>query len=1011
MTTIIRNSIWSLLFGCILTTTAFAQPMTGRMLIRISPNAIAPVREAFSSIVSDDKHFDPQSCFLKDEAAIHSLFGIPESVKLFQLRPFVAQHNIALEALREKTNPILFANVKFATRIAETEGLHFLRTSEEKLSRWFEIIYIGLTPDQMMAILKKSSLIEVAEPRYSYPLCLKPTDPMIGDQYSLTEMNVFRGWDIQTGDSSMLVADDDIGVDWAHEDLRSSIYINPGETGLDANGLPKNANGIDDDTNGFVDDWHGWDFAGDNGNAPDNNPTATQDHGTHTSGIMAATANNKKGIAGVCFGARLLPIKCSDAIGSGVSFGYEGMVYAADMGASIVNNSWGGTNFSDVGQDIVNYVTGKNCLVVAAAGNSGHEEDLYPASFKHVLSVGATSPGHQFASDFSSYSIYVDVCAPGSNVLSTVPNNGYRNLTGTSMASPNASGVAALVRKQFPSLLPDQVIERLRVTCDPILNNPQPGETGGGIINAVTALDTSKELHSVRIVDVKIDDENHDGMLTAGESAFVTLYVKNYLDPVINLSGEVQIPNTSGVSSLNTSLQFGDVNTLDTTENSFETFKISIASNNTTSNRIIRLPVHFSSKASNYFDSDYFSFTINPSYLDLNKNNVTATIDSKSGIGYNDAPRNSQGSGFVWTKAPSQIVPEGKNIVFMAGLMIATSPEHMATLSPSPGSDSYADQDFTATSPVHYVLTPDHAKAIQEIESSYNDAKDPVTDSFGHANEVGVSIRQRSYEFGEGGAADAIVLDYLISHRDSDSSIKASDLTVASLFMDWDIGPNGVLNLAYVSPLDTAIAVTRRLDPNFPFVGIKLISDLPYIGKPGEETTAINFYALDNDGSNGSASTYSGFDNEEKWLTMITPRPLAGPRDVSMIYGVKDLPLATKGSANLTFVIAFGTDDASLKSAIDKTEALWKGTASVHSAPSTTSLLMYPNPTNDVVHLNWSATGKASISVVDILGRKLLTKEVIGTSTTLDLSVVPDGSYRIILETSDGTYSKSIIKQ
>lgn len=1011
MSKISRISIWSVVFACFLAAGAVAQPIAGRMLVRISPDAIGSVREAFSSVVSDDSHFDPQQCAVKDEAVIRSLFGIPASIKLFQLRPFIAQHNIALQALRERTNPILFAQTKFATRIVETEELHFLRTSEEKISRWFEIIYIGATPEQFAAILKKSSLIEAVEPRYSYPLCLKPTDPMIGDQYALAEMNMFKAWDIQTADDSMLVADDDIGVDWAHEDLRDAIFLNTGESGTDANGLPKNANGIDDDTNGFIDDWHGWDFAGDDDSAPDNNPTATAEHGTHTSGIMAATANNKKGVAGVCFGAKLLPIKCSGAFGTGVAFGYEGMVYAADMKASVVNNSWGGTNFSDVGQDIVDYVTGKNCLVVAAAGNASHEEDLYPASFKHVLSVGSTAINHTFSSDFSSYSIKVDVCAPGSNILSTVPNNNYRDLMGTSMAAPNAAAVAALVRRHFPELTTDQVIERLRVTCDPINNNPHPGLTGGGVVNALTALGSTKELHSVRIVDVKIEDDNDDGMLMAGESAFVTLYVKNYLDPVVKLSAEVEIPNTSGVTASNTLLQFGDVNTLDTSWNALETFKITIASSNDLSNRIIRLPVHFFSKTSNYFDTDYFSFTINPNYLDLNTNNVTATIDSKGGIGYNDAPRNSQGSGFVWKKAPTSISAEGKSIMFLAGLMIATGPDHMVTLSPSSGSDSYADQDFTTTSPVHYVFPPDHPKAIQEIECSYNDAKDSSSDPAGHANEVGVSVRQRSYEFGEGDAENAVVLDYLISHRETDSLIQASDLTVASLFMDWDIGPNGVLNFAYVSPLDTAIAVTRRLDLNFPYVGIKLISDLPYIGKPDEETTTINFYALDNDGSNGSASTYSGYDKDEKWLTMITPRPVAGPRDVSMIYGVKDLPLAAKGSANLTFVIAFGTDDASLKSAIDKAEQLWKGTTAVHTAPPTTAFHLYPNPATDIIHLNWFGTGKTMLSMFDVLGRKVMTKEIMGSTTTLDLSAISNGSYRIVLETPQGTVTKNIVKQ
>jgi hypothetical protein len=231
--------------------------------------------------------------------------------------------------------------------------------------------------------------------------------------------------------------------------------------------------------------------------------------------------------------------------------------------------------------------------------------------------------------------------------------------------------------------------------------------------------------------------------------------------------------------------------------------------------------------------------------------------------------------------------------------------------------------------------------------------------------------------------------------------------------MDWDIGPNGAMNIAAISPLDSTIAYARRLDPNFPLVGIKLISELPVYGTPTDpEVSTLNFYALDNDGSNGSASTYSGFDQNEKWETMITPRAMAGPRDISMIYGVKDLPLASKDSVNLTFVLAFAVDDAGLKAAIDKAEELWKGTAAVGKSPdASTSFNIFPNPTTDILRVNWDGSTKASISVVDVLGRKIVTNEATGTSAALDLSGISNGSYRFVLETEQGSFTKNIIKQ
>src|SRR5262249_48610015 len=152
------------------------------------------------------------------------------------------------------------------------------------------------------------------------------------------------------GDTTVLIGIVDTGVQWDHPDLAANIWINPGEWGPDGHGGFKQSNGIDDDSDGYVDDYHGWDFMGaDYANpVPDNDPgphSTLLAHGTHVAGIADAATNNITGIAGVGFTCRIIPVKTSadnDNRGGGpfIERGFEGIVYAADRGARVINCSW-----------------------------------------------------------------------------------------------------------------------------------------------------------------------------------------------------------------------------------------------------------------------------------------------------------------------------------------------------------------------------------------------------------------------------------------------------------------------------------------------------------------------------------------------------------------------------------------------------------------------------------------------------------------------------------------------
>ncbi len=976
--------------------TAFAQQqfMPGRILLRIKPEAVASFRQAFESPVIHALLFDAQKFSLKDQEAIKSLLSISSSLHISSLKPLIPQHNIVLEELREYTNPSLFAKVnKNGIGIKENEEITKLRASEEIVSRWFELFYDGnISPESAVIILKKSGVVEIAEPRYLNKTCFTPNDLRFPEQYSLPLIHAPEAWDIVRCDSTMLVADDDVGTDWTHPDLAGAIFVNKGETGLDAEGLDKRSNGIDDDGDGFIDDWHGWDFAGDNGSAPDNDPNTTARHGTHTAGIIAASGNNKIGVCGVAFGAKVLILKCGDNGGGDVSFGYEGIVYAADRDAKAVNNSWGGTNRSQVGQDIVNYATAKNCVVVAASGNSYSFQDFYPSSFDHVLSVAALDESSTITG-FSNYNTHVALSAPGNNVLSTIPGNDYTTMTGTSMASPTAAGAIALVRQKYPFLNADQAIQRLRVTCDQLTTaqDLHPGYTGKGRINVKRAV-TEESVYSARLENIEILDDNHNGILEAGEGADIILHVRNYLLPLTELEAKIEYLNDTGnfIVPNTGSVRFGIANTLDLVQNIQESFHITM-SKNTPPNYTVSVKLTFFSSAQGYGpDVDYFSLIINQAYLNLDKNNLTVTFDSKGGIGYNDPPNNKQGIGFIWTKAPSPIFIEGRDILSQAGLMIGVD-DSARIVSSAPGefNDGYAMQDYNFVRPIHYVTPPDHRNAVQELHAIFNDTHtDPSL-------QVGVSVEERTYAFTKDLTANAVVLDYVIHKRIVDSVTYATDATAAALFMDWDIGTSGGLNKAYISALDSAISITRRMEDLYPFVGIKLISDVP-------NGAQLNFYALDNNGANGSASTYDGLTRFEKWQTMTTPRPIAGIGDVSMIYGLKNLPLLSQDSVRLTFVIGLAENEELLKQTIDQTKDEWLLRSAVRpKTPSNdNTFTITPNPFGRRLHISWRSTDPlafATVELSDALGRVLISRKAQGSSLELTGIHLPAGTYIVTI--------------
>ena len=336
--------------------------------------------------------------------------------------------------------------------------------------------------------------VEYAEPNYIYNVSLVPNDPDYWQQWAHQNIQSELAWDIERGDSNVVIAIVDTGVDWDHSDLAANIWSNSGE-------VPDND--IDDDNNGYVDDVRGWDFVdvppdlspmlqpapGEDGTVRDNDPMDFNGHGTHVSGIAAAVTNNGIGIAGTSWNIRIMPVRAGyeTVYGLGallVDDAAAAIIYAVDNGANVISMSWGDSGSSDLIKDAIDYAYAKGAVLVAAAGNDNSISRIYPAGYDNTIAVAATTSSDDKAS-FSNYGSWVDVSAPGVNVYSTLFNDTYDSWSGTSMATPFVAGLAGLVLSKNPAFTNEKVRNVLRSTTDSVISSVY---IGLGRINSYKAV-------------------------------------------------------------------------------------------------------------------------------------------------------------------------------------------------------------------------------------------------------------------------------------------------------------------------------------------------------------------------------------------------------------------------------------------------------------------------------------------------------------------------------------------
>jgi subtilisin family serine protease len=645
------------------------------------------------------------------------------------------------------------------------------RASRIDLSSIYEIRFSQpVNVAKLVQRLRQQPGVVYAEPRYLQRIYYNPNDPAIGSQTYLTVIKATGAWDITQGDSNVVIGLVDSGVDWQHADLQANIWRNEKET-------PNN--GIDDDQNGYVDDIRGWDFGGlgnpNKSPTPDNDPREDKsDHGTAVAGIAAAATDNGLGIAGIGFKCKIMPVKTSQnnvRTNEGaalIAYGYDGIVYAAENGAHIINCSWGGPGFSQFGQDAIDYATQLGALVVAAAGNENSSSLSYPAAYRNVLSVAATDDTDRRAG-FSNYGYWVDVSAPGIGLYTTwQPNNYHPLFNGTSAATPVIAGVAALVKSVHKDWTPGAIAEQVRLAADNI-DSPNPAyirQLGYGRVNAQRAVMATFKTPAVRLTSYTLRETvgDGDGIFEANEEVAASIRLTNFLEPVSNLNVTLT-ENNAFVNMISSTLNVGTIGRGDTVAVA-GTFSFRIAAN-APAGHVVTFYLDFS--AANYNDWQGFTAVIRPLYGDLSAGNVATTLTSFGALGFQD---------YVGTSGGGQIgrgfeFPiDSENALYHGGLIIGTASNRVSDVAyGNANSDRY---DFVTPSGGELNIQPGK-KATVEATSRFNDS---VAES-----PIGLAVDQKAYAWANAPWNDFVILEYTVRN----TTAQAISNLYAGYYLDWDI--------------------------------------------------------------------------------------------------------------------------------------------------------------------------------------------------------------------------------
>ncbi len=647
-----------------------------------------------------------------------------------------------------------------------------------------------------IADFQRAKAVSYAEPdTIIYPIGM-PDDTDFSELWGLhntgqsegtpdADIDAPEAWDLSSDASKVLIAVLDTGIDYEHPDLKANIWTNPGEIA---------GNCVDDDGNGYIDDVHGYDF-----DDLDGEPMDTHGHGSHCAGTIGAVGNNGTGVTGVCWNAKIMAAKILDG-GGGTSDAVEALYYATSMGAKVTSNSWGTGSFVEALYDAVEHARDNGVLFIAAAGNSSDNLDtdpIYPAAFDldNVIAVAAVDHNDELA-DFSCYgATTVDLGAPGVEIYSTAPDNDYRTMSGTSMATPHVAGACALYWSFLQGESYSDVKTRLLNQTDPL--SSLSGKTvSGGRLNLCNLMLYSNDplavYHSNSLND---SADNDDGVIDPGESIGLTVGLRNIGANDASDVNATLSTSDSNVTVTTAAASFGDIDGSGGTTQSSTEYVIEIAPGCPTPHDV-RLDLAISDSGSGSW-TDSFTITVYTSGTISGTVNLDGAPLLGATITYTGP---TQGSTTSAADGSYSFLSIDGNYILVASYTDASDAEASAVPTPN----ATVDFDFTTAtisgtisdtltgSPISGA-TIEYSGAHTGSTSSAGDGTYSFSEIYGQAETITITAKKTNY-------FDSPGLDVTtppnVTNADITLGIPEIDISPASLTVEVEMGQTATRSIS-----------------------------------------------------------------------------------------------------------------------------------------------------------------------------------------------------------------------
>jgi len=844
---------------------------------------------------------------------------------------------------------------------------------DEEIAKIFEMRYVSnIYPDELSSILQRefSNIIEWAEPAFVYERDFIPNDPLISSQYHIGRINCYQAWDFTWGDTNVSVGIVDSGSDLDHPDLAANIKYNYADP----------INGVDDDANGFIDDFAGWDFYyGDN----DPNINGGSDHGSHVSGCASQVTNNNVHGGGPGFRVKLRITKHSpDSPGNLIFDGPSGVIYHYQNNVKFINCSFGSGSFSSYFQTVCNNAWAAGSMVFGSAGNEGLNIPRYPASYNNVVSVAATNSS-DFKASFSNYHSTVDISAPGDAILSTLYNNTYATFSGTSMSSPIAAGVAALIKSRYPSWTNSQILDRLLLGVDSIyhLNQSYLGMLGTGRVNAFKCVTDNPIIALQSFLASDSLYGNNDGVFDVDEVVTITVTYKNIWQSGNNISLRL-LTSDPNIELVQDSVFVGNIAAYHTYSTSLtNTFRVK-AKPNCPFDRVVTFKLGTSVNALPNDPTNNFNVTFRLGWATHTINNLKLSLTRDAAVGKKPQP---YGGGL-------NITGYSGNHIFEGGLMIGINQNQVSdvcrrAIMPS----NQADTDFVSL--MAYNL-------IKPGLVSHEDGRGRFNDDGAGSTKIGVTVNSYSYAWNSSGDQDYIILRYVIRNT------SGSNITNLHAGLYIMYSPNGVTS-QNISTVDSVnrIGYTYNNNNNNPHLGVALLSN-----------QVLNFRAYN------LTELIDGFTSTEKWngLSQRISVPYLGPGTNGFVVSAGPIDINNGDSAVVGFAIVKGNDLNQLisNSATARNRFAVIGIQQISTViPDRFELFQnYPNPFNPVTKIKFGIPNSSFVKIIiyDILGREVSRpveqrleagRYILG----YDASPLSSGTYFYAIEAVDQTAGSKMV--